>query len=73
MSTPFPAVLSLRVYPDMYKNIQTSSICQKKNTPQMFVVQWIKQIVAICDKAEDYTVTRMNKILVHVASWMDLT
>ena len=31
-----------------------------------------KQIMAICDKMEDSTAIKMNKLLLHVASWMTL-
>lgn len=32
-----------------------------------------KQIVLICGKVEDCTGIRLNKLLVHVTSWMNLT
>lgn len=57
----------------MCKNIHNSCICKTK-TPQMFISSTMdKQIMAICDKMEGSTAIKVNKLLLHVASWMNLT
>lgn len=73
LASLYPGLLSLGVSSDMYKNIHNSYICKKK-TPQMFISSILdKQIVVICGKTEGSTAIQMNKLLLHVASWMNLT
>ena len=66
----YPALLSRGVYSDMCENVHNSCICKTK----IFISSMMdKQIMAICDKMEHSTAIKMNKLLLHVASWMNLT
>lgn len=61
----------------MYKNIDSihkiTALFAKKTNPQTFINSTIdKQVVAICNQVVDYTSIKMNKLLVHIASWMNL-